>query len=215
MDVKPIETYYNGYRFRSRLEARVAVLFDRANIKYQYEPEGFESDGVCYLPDFYLPDEDFYVEVKPIRDGFREEIAKAAKVICRGLYKPLLVITDIPSYSSNGSVWWHTMLGVNTITDELIAHRVFLYSGNPVEDGTDRSFFHGRDFYEGRMDDVCMDRILNNSNEKLEKFFSPLHGKETASDEWSVFELFHSKKIDAAYTAARQARFEYGETPRI
>ena len=39
MDIKPIETVYNGYRFRSRLEARWAVFFDAAGIEYEYEPE--------------------------------------------------------------------------------------------------------------------------------------------------------------------------------
>lgn len=43
-EIKSIETYYNGYRFRSRLEARWAVFFDAAGIKYEYEPEGFELD---------------------------------------------------------------------------------------------------------------------------------------------------------------------------
>lgn len=56
MDIKPIETIYNGYRFRSRLEARWAVFFDAAGIEYEYEPEGYQlSDGTMYLPDFYLP----------------------------------------------------------------------------------------------------------------------------------------------------------------
>ena len=40
-EIKAIETYYKGYRFRSRLEARWAVFFDAAGIKYEYEPEGF------------------------------------------------------------------------------------------------------------------------------------------------------------------------------
>jgi hypothetical protein len=39
MDIKPIETRYNGYRFRSRLEARWAVFFDTLGIEYQYELE--------------------------------------------------------------------------------------------------------------------------------------------------------------------------------
>jgi len=65
MDIKPIETVYNGYRFRSRLEARWAVFFDAAGIKYEYEPEGFDlGDGIYYLPDFYLPDDDVWVEIK-------------------------------------------------------------------------------------------------------------------------------------------------------
>lgn len=50
----PIETVYNGYRFRSRLEARWAVMFDALHIKYEYEPEGFEKDDVYYLPDFRI-----------------------------------------------------------------------------------------------------------------------------------------------------------------
>lgn len=67
MDIKPIETFYNGYRFRSRLEARWAVFFDAMGIKYEYEPEGFEfDDGTKYLPDFYLPDADAYIEIKSI-----------------------------------------------------------------------------------------------------------------------------------------------------
>ncbi|MBQ1293958.1 MAG: hypothetical protein IIY21_07950 [Clostridiales bacterium] len=51
--MKAIETCYNGYRFRSRLEARWAVFFDALGVKYEYEPEGFElDDGTWYLPDF-------------------------------------------------------------------------------------------------------------------------------------------------------------------
>ena len=69
--IKAIETVYNGYRFRSRLEARWAVFFDAAGIEYEYEPDGFEfynceTDTTDrYLPDFYLPQFDCYAEVKP------------------------------------------------------------------------------------------------------------------------------------------------------
>lgn len=63
--IKAIETYYDGYRFRSRLEARWAVFFKESGIEYEYEPEGFIlSDGNRYLPDFYLPKHKTYVEVK-------------------------------------------------------------------------------------------------------------------------------------------------------
>ena len=74
-EVGAIETVYDGYRFRSRLEARWAVFFKTAGIRYIYEPECFRlPSGKLYLPDFYLPDvnmrttEDkggIYVEVKP------------------------------------------------------------------------------------------------------------------------------------------------------
>jgi hypothetical protein len=67
MDIKAIETNYKGYKFRSRLEARWAVFFDTAEIKWEYEPEGFEmSNGQRYLPDFYLPEEQAYFEIKGV-----------------------------------------------------------------------------------------------------------------------------------------------------
>ena len=66
-NIKPIETKYNGYKFRSRLEARWAVFFDSTGIIYQYEPEGFDLGRYgWYLPDFYLPQYNAYVEIKPL-----------------------------------------------------------------------------------------------------------------------------------------------------
>lgn len=50
-----IETKYNEYRFRSRLEARWAVFFDELGVKYEYEKEGYKLRRGWYLPDFWLP----------------------------------------------------------------------------------------------------------------------------------------------------------------
>lgn len=51
--IKAIETRYKGYRFRSRLEARWAVFFDRLELDWEYEPEGFDLGQFgYYLPDF-------------------------------------------------------------------------------------------------------------------------------------------------------------------
>jgi hypothetical protein len=63
--LKPIETVYQGYRLRSRLEARYGVFFDTLGLPWRYEAEGFDVGGVAYLPDFYLPEWDVYFEVKP------------------------------------------------------------------------------------------------------------------------------------------------------
>ena len=78
-DLRAIETEYRGYRLRSRTEARYAVLFDAAGIAWQYEVEGFELNGVRYLPDFYLPGLKTYVEIKPTK----ETAAQAAKLLWR------------------------------------------------------------------------------------------------------------------------------------
>lgn len=63
--MKAIETTYNGYRFRSRLEARWAVFFDTLAVRWEYEKEGYElGQAGRYLPDFWLPDLKCFVEVK-------------------------------------------------------------------------------------------------------------------------------------------------------
>ena len=74
--VKPIETIYNGRKFRSRLEARWAVFFDAIGADWEYEPEGYQlSDGTCYLPDFLIhnivfkcgkPDDRLFIEIKGV-----------------------------------------------------------------------------------------------------------------------------------------------------
>ncbi len=61
--LKAIQTRYKGHKFRSRLEARWAVFFDVAGIKWIYEHEGFVINNTPYLPDFFLP-EFGYFEVK-------------------------------------------------------------------------------------------------------------------------------------------------------
>lgn len=65
MNLKPIETIYKGYRFRSRLEARWAVFFEEHGTEWQYETQGFELPSGRYLPDFYLPYWNMFVEIKP------------------------------------------------------------------------------------------------------------------------------------------------------
>jgi hypothetical protein len=68
--LKAIETHYNGYRFRSRLEARWAVFLDTLGVPYQYEPQGFDLGGLAYLPDFWLPDQRCWLEIKPDDNGW-------------------------------------------------------------------------------------------------------------------------------------------------
>jgi hypothetical protein len=64
--MKVIETEFNGVRFRSRTEARWAVFMACANIKYIYEPEGFDlGESGWYIPDFWLPEIDKFLEIKP------------------------------------------------------------------------------------------------------------------------------------------------------
>lgn len=62
--IQAIETRYDGCHFRSRLEARWAVFFNELEIPWEYEAQGYEVDGRKYLPDFWLPDQGVWYEVK-------------------------------------------------------------------------------------------------------------------------------------------------------
>lgn len=53
--MEAIQTRYAGCHFRSRLEARWAVLFDALGVGWEYEPQGFMTPAGPYLPDFHLP----------------------------------------------------------------------------------------------------------------------------------------------------------------
>jgi hypothetical protein len=75
MTVDPIPAEHNGIMYRSRTEARWAVFFESAGISFSYEAEGFDMDGIRYLPDFWLPVGKCWFEVKPFIP-LPEEISK-------------------------------------------------------------------------------------------------------------------------------------------
>lgn len=77
ISTQPKPTWYNNYYFRSKLEAKWAVLFDHMKITWEYEPETFICDDKTqYTPDFYLPnsymrdDKGLFLEIKP--EGFND-----------------------------------------------------------------------------------------------------------------------------------------------
>jgi hypothetical protein len=89
--IKAIETRYNGYRFRSRLEARWAVFLDSLRVRYVYEPQGVVLDGEPYLPDFWLPivhpthpGAGYWLEIKPAALDPREHRLLARLAVLSG-----------------------------------------------------------------------------------------------------------------------------------
>lgn len=65
--LKALPTEYRGLQFRSRLEARWAVFYDALGIPYEYEREGYDLNGIWYLPDFWIPTLDAWIEIKPCK----------------------------------------------------------------------------------------------------------------------------------------------------
>lgn len=199
MSIKPIETIYNGYRFRSRLEARWAVFFDAAGIKYQYEQEGFcvsdfDRQSLYYLPDFYFPDQGIYGEVKG-RLFTEQEKEKMAWCIdyCGPLKDGLVLFGNIPS-----------KLELDDMPDFNIP---FVYWDKGIVksfacfvlNGPRKLRFLLSDFQE------FITSAPDFPYDAAEPFFFFPYGDDV--DEW----LPHKALVDSCINKARQARFEHGE----
>jgi hypothetical protein len=201
--ISPIETKYRGYRFRSRLEARWAVFFDTLGVEWMYEPEGFDlGKSGWYLPDFYVPHLDLYLEVKPYRhpdgnaeekmDAFRWSVGPIALVFGLPMeaYKQAIIFchdtTDSSggSYQNDGFFWWCR-----------VCHSLYFN----VTDDDSRLMRGGRTLHPtwhmggGWRVDIC----------------NTIHRQA----EWTSGMVEARPIMERAIRAARSARFEHGETP--
>jgi len=111
-DIKPIETRYAGCRFRSRLEARWAVFMDELGVPYAYEPEAYNLDGMAYLPDFWLPRQECWVEVKPILCSLSDREFE----LCRRLAKA----TDRLVFMVTHELWPITKTKAGEVTEGFV-----------------------------------------------------------------------------------------------
>lgn len=186
--IKPIETTYRGYRFRSRLEARWAVFFDAIGANWEYEPEGFDlGDGLYYLPDFVLHDmkvdtrtggsgdQDVYVEVK---GKMTEKDAEKIKRFAEDEH-PIYVVGNIPDPETfpNTLDWLTDYYGVHYYNYELL-------------DG-----------------DFCPAVLCVGDYDNKPGFF--------ASIEQDYMWYADLETTEWALKQARSARFEHGEKPEI
>jgi hypothetical protein len=202
--LKAIETIYNGYRFRSRLEARWAVVFDSLDLKWEYEPQGFElSDGTFYLPDFYLPSISTWCEVK-------------GNMTKEDEYKISLFASDLPE---NERLWVVRNIPDSSMT-AIDDFEMYFSNG-----GWDCPYILcecpacgkvGIEF-DGRGWRVCNHYDINYRN----KTFVDVDGRKKKIIYPNCTSFFHEDKgytgdnqrILNAYNNARQARFEHGEKP--
>ena len=181
-NIKPIETVYNGYRFRSRLEARWAVFFRAVGLDYQYEPEGFEMDGIRYLPDFYLPSIDRWFEIKG-KPLSVEEIKKCEEFCLR---------------KDNYGIKFSIAIG----PPQPVALQF-------EESGYEACF--GIEEYAWQWPSARFPEEYRIHEDKLveEEYYSRF-----GLGIWVVPETDQSKVLEAC-RLAREARFEYGEKPKV
>ena len=123
--MKALDTNYNGYRFRSRLEARWAVFMDAIGVKYEYEREAYDLDGLFYLPDFYLPQINAHLEIKNDRPT-EDEFEKASR-LSRLTKVPTYIVfgqpempwsNNLPSSESAQKIQWEEINGLEVCTTD-------------------------------------------------------------------------------------------------
>lgn len=67
---KPMQ--WLGWQFESQTEAYAGMFLHKLGIPFMYEAEAYEVDGVSTRPDFWLPDQGAWLEIKG-RDNFNDE----------------------------------------------------------------------------------------------------------------------------------------------
>lgn len=109
--MRAIDTRYNGYLFRSRTEARWGVFFDEAGIDYEYEGQGLDLQGHPYLPDFWLPEPHWWIEIKGRPPSLKER--KLARLLMLESGCDTHIFCGQPATVENGSfaVWTFPALG--------------------------------------------------------------------------------------------------------
>jgi hypothetical protein len=95
LQIEVIETTYNGIKYRSRTEARWALFFDKLGWNAEYEPEGYDLDGLWYLPDFYVPEINAFCLIKGNEFNYIErEKARKLGILTQ---KNIIVLIGTPS----------------------------------------------------------------------------------------------------------------------
>ena len=181
--LKPIETVYKGYHFRSRLEARWAVYFDRVGALWNYELEGFNLNGLYYLPDFYVyHPSHFWVEIKP--SGKSPDDIESGIVITRMDLTPFSSISDMDLEKcrrlSKASRTMAIMLIGNSYWHEFLP------------------YFFTSDGEEG-IDFLCESTVEPERKAEIARLVFTFYSCKKSPEELAL-----------AYKAAHQARFEYG-----
>ena len=202
--IKSIETVYDGYRFRSRLEAQWAVFFNAINIEYVYEKEGYNLGKVgWYLPDFWLPQVEMWAEVKP-QPLTDHELEKCKALVKGTIYTCLVLVGEevgdhpyfgIVSHPYCDCDQEYTPTEAELLDVDAYQRGMLPPDGNYQGDWFCLTYYHGYPRNEHRF------------------YSSP--GCVWNSDETGYHDGNDSRWEDtvAAAIAARSARFEHGESP--
>lgn len=193
---RPIETSYAGCDFRSRLEARWAIFFDVLGVAWDYEPQGFETGPHRWLPDFRLTDTGTWVEVKGHIDDLVKHADRYAAFVDQ-LADPILVLGPIPRPDGPRAWHWiyHGLAGAITRSPAWFEPSTpHLHINHQLTAEPSPSLPLGAWPIGERTRPVSDLDLTPHANDPHQPWHSPV---------W------------LAYNAARRARFEHGQTPKV
>lgn len=234
--IKAIETQYNGYRFRSRVEARWARFFDALGVKYEYEKEGYDlGDAGWYLPDFWLPQLGVWVEIKGADPTENEKIKASSLADMTAC--PVILCSGTPGFTTENIdnlyilhrhdygmetyfgyhvppagtfPWAHFTSGLRHSMDMLeeFLHTNFPPDRVPIYDGSRDSIFALIE-----LDREYFQNKYGRPHQKWKYGIVDKVGRFSWKDGLIVDYDFHTvqPEIRIAFTHARSARFEHGE----
>lgn len=204
--IPAIETHYGGCRFRSRLEARWAVFFDTLGIEWQYEPQGFELPSGRYLPDFLVGDDSgprAWIEIKGPYPTAREQQLAVELALVTNTFVAILH-GDIPRQLVDHNLETNQIPGINVRPE--YSSRV---SSSRVEGGakiTTTTETHVA--VPGGWSPTGYSRQLHPIGESYDVCHECGHA------DFRPQQDLNKVRINNALTAARSARFEFGESGR-
>jgi hypothetical protein len=202
--MKAIETVYANHRFRSRLEARYAVFFNTLGVKWQYEKEGFDLDGLYYLPDFWLPELRYWVEIKG-EEPTETDLEKCSRLAQAQTQESEIRVFISGSLPQEGSPTCLAFLRDGHIErrEWLVCPWCGLVGITEDADLTAHCMCVGKYF---RFD---IDEAIDNLHAERD-----LETAKYIYDKYNKFFYFKNiPRIEKAFNVARQARFEHGEKP--
>ncbi|MCM1297534.1 MAG: hypothetical protein NC311_18505 [Muribaculaceae bacterium] len=204
--IKPIQTEYKGYLFRSRLEARWAVFFDACGVEWEYEPEGYSlGRGIRYLPDFLLHNVQLgafgpgsgYSDIRSLYVEVKGRMTQADSEKILAFYKAGLA-DGLPAIPDTAVLVLGNIPAGAALAEIKECIKAESRRGYPWEV---RAFHSGT--VDG-MDCVAFPAVSRGGGMEL---FGEAEGYNRC--------FIDRKATERAYRLARQARFEHGEMPRI
>lgn len=115
--IKPIRNRYRGIDFDSTLESDWASTFDALGWEWEPQPHGIlVEDNVRYRPDFYLPAQRVWAEVKGPHNQRIDKPSRLQAALSRDSFEwdaDLVVILRPPRAGRNGNgarAWWENAL---------------------------------------------------------------------------------------------------------